>query len=49
VVNAGRCLEIGEDGVARLYKLKDAAKKEWRDQQQATMRTADTSNGTCHE
>jgi phosphatidylglycerophosphate synthase len=28
VVNAGRCLEIGEDGVARLYKLKDAAKKE---------------------
>lgn len=28
VVNAGRCLEICEDGTARLYKLKDAAKKE---------------------
>ncbi|KAL3903800.1 MAG: hypothetical protein SGILL_010309 [Bacillariaceae sp.] len=28
VVNSGRCLEIGEDGVARLFKLKDAAKKE---------------------
>jgi hypothetical protein len=28
VVQAGRCLEIGEDGVARLCKQKDAAKKE---------------------
>ena len=26
VVNAGRCLQIGEDGVVRLYKLKDAKK-----------------------
>jgi glycerol-3-phosphate cytidylyltransferase-like family protein len=28
VVNAGRCLVIGDDGVARLFKLKDEAKKE---------------------
>ncbi|KAG7355057.1 CDP-alcohol phosphatidyltransferase [Nitzschia inconspicua] len=28
VIQTGRCLEIGEDGVARLYKLKDPAKKE---------------------
>ncbi|KAL3924173.1 MAG: hypothetical protein SGILL_001207 [Bacillariaceae sp.] len=28
VVNAHRCLEIGEDGIARLFRLKDAAKKE---------------------
>lgn len=28
VVNAGRCLTIGEDGVVRLFKLKDATKKD---------------------
>lgn len=28
VVNSGRCLEVGEDGVVRRFKLKDAAKKE---------------------
>eukprot|EP00537_Pseudo-nitzschia_pungens_P004125 CAMPEP_0172374080 /NCGR_PEP_ID=MMETSP1060-20121228/54357_1 /TAXON_ID=37318 /ORGANISM="Pseudo-nitzschia pungens, Strain cf. cingulata" /LENGTH=414 /DNA_ID=CAMNT_0013100617 /DNA_START=376 /DNA_END=1620 /DNA_ORIENTATION=+ len=26
VVNAGRCLQIGEDGIVRLYKLKEAKK-----------------------
>lgn len=26
VVNAGRCLQIGEDGVVRLFKLKDSKK-----------------------
>lgn len=26
VVNAGRCLQLGEDGVVRLFKLKDAKK-----------------------
>lgn len=26
VVNAGRCLQIGEDGVVRLFRLKDAKK-----------------------
>lgn len=28
VVNAGRCLVLGEDGVARLFQLKDPSKKE---------------------